>query len=43
MNLTKTIHKTPIDRSLAAVGHTRVEQHKKQPAYDEGSWVSLGA
>lgn len=41
MNLTKTIHKTPIDASLTRQGWTEHEKQHPRPKYDtEYTWVS---
>jgi len=41
MNLTKTIHKTPIDGRLVKLGAAEQEKQQKRPKYDaEYAWVS---
>lgn len=41
MNLTKTVHKTPIDHTLEAQGRTHTEAPRPAPIYDDRySWVS---
>jgi hypothetical protein len=41
MNLTKTIHKTPVDANLVRQGWTEQEKARIQPKYDRDyAWVS---
>lgn len=41
MNLTKTIHKTPVDSNLVRQGWTEQEKARIQPKYDRDyQWVS---
>jgi hypothetical protein len=41
MNLTKTIHKTPVDADLVRQGWTEQEKQRITPKYDKDfSWVS---
>jgi hypothetical protein len=43
MNLTKTIHKTPVDADLVRQGWTEQEKQRITPKYDKDfSWVSEG-
>lgn len=43
MNLTKTIHKTPVDANLVRQGWTEQEKARIQPKYDRDyTWVSVG-
>lgn len=42
MNLTKTIHKTPVDANLVRQGWTEQEKARIQPKYDRDyAWVSV--